>query len=1080
MSEHRDDYKMPKKQEFSGVSRVDSEDGGLPPPKSRKPPRKRNKFDDLADQIDAKREARRRPDDTPAVRPTRAVGNGPYGGENGSVPGDDGKNGKAARSVQRDSTGRPDKSDEGVQKEQGSDAISKDAKADTDRQVKGAKREADRKNMGADAVDKVSDAAVQSGDGEAAAIGVAGKAAAGAAKAKTDIDRNRKIGRARNDQAMSDAEARGIRSGDVVGAAMDKDRLQDERDEIEDKSKDKRKVAEVAAKNAADGVKKAAQSGASGGGGGAVPGGSPGGAQGGPNGTPNGTPGSPGTGSQTGVTGSHAGTGDGGAGGEGSGNSSENDSGFDDADKNKDGETGFDGLSDDGGDGSSGKKRAEDELDDKKKDEKKGPLGLKKKKSLADRIKAGIMRTFIMRAIASAGKKIMMIHIMQMLMNMVSNVAASVSSSWLGQAAAWIANAAHAVATTAVGVGTAVVNGAMAVGSFVMHGAAAAWSGVTGAFSWAVGGISSFLGIGTTASTVVAGGVVLSAMSSIVAVIVVTVTTVMTASIRDDFVETECDLRGELKIENMSYTDVPEITGSMIENAEKIYTIYSSYGAAPETIAGILGNWQAESKVDPTAVETIYSEPYTIGKTKLAFWRTYNFYLPELAKVYSVERDYYARFPGIKTLGIGLAQWTNERSRRLLDYAEKQNKNWYDIDVQLAYSMDTTPNTGDTGAASMVDYLSRTYTSDYTSYAKTDADGNPVLDADGNPEYELVCTKSAAFKAAEDFFGTFMMPGRMFKDMIGTGIGDQTFRGYQAEKWMGEIAKFDPDVDDTEAVSSVQDMIGAVQLKGEDKGMADALKECVAGGVITDNEKAAYAAALLAYANQETSDATYVANGSSAPTINQPKSLYRLVKDTVWPGDSGNPYSYASCDRFVVTAVRWSGTDDNFPCGACPYIFKYLEGEGKYNGTCGWQNITDEYDASNWKEIPCGTVMIYGHGENGHVTMYVGQEIMRKVYTDKEGFDEDSAVAAASYLQRQGGCELFYSEYVKGSSSDIYYRADGCAQSPTYQLYSWSGPLNWGEDSKYANACKFGDVTYCAGKTDKIDVVGDDFFYVTD
>lgn len=1074
MSEQNHDYRRPKNQEFSGVGRLDSEDGGLPPPKSRKPPRKRNKFDDWADQIDAKREARRKPDETPAVRKTQAVGG--WGAQQD-------KTGKAARDVQQDQSGKSDKADksgQGVQKDTGGDAISKDAKADTDRQVKGAKREADAKNAGADAVDKASDAAIQSGDGRAAAAGVIGKAAAGAAKERTNINRDRKIGRAKNDQAMSDAEARGIRSGDVVGAAMDKDRLQDERDEIEDKSKDKQKVAKAAAKGAADGVKKAAQSGAAGGG---APGGSPGGAQGAPVGAGNGGANGPNAGADGGTVrkvsaGDSAMPGSDDS-GKGSGNDSDiGDSGIDDGDKDVD--TGSDGLSDDGEAEGKKKKRAEDELDDdKNKDGRKGLLG-KKKKGLAERAKDAILRSMIMRGLMSAGQKIMMLHIMQMLMNLAHNFAAAVSSTWWGQAAAWIANAAHAVATTAVGVGTAVVNGAMAVGSFVMHGAAAAWSGITGAFSWAVGGISSFLGIGTTASTVVAGGVVLSAMSSIVALVVVAVTTVMTTSIRDDFVETECDLRGELKIENMSYTDVPEITGSMIENAEKIYTIYSSYGAAPETIAGILGNWQAESKVDPTAVETIYSEPYTIGKTKLAFWRTYNFYLPELAKVYSVERDYYARFPGIKTLGIGLAQWTNERSRRLLDYAEKQNKNWYDIDVQLAYSMDTTPNTGDTGAAAMLDYLSRTYTSDYTSNAKTDADGNPVLDADGNPEYELVCTKSAAFKAAEDFFGTFMMPGRMFKDMINTGIGDQTFRGYQAEKWMGEIAKFDPDVDDTEAVSSVQDMIGAVQLKGEDKGMADALKECVAGGVITDNEKAAYAAALMAYANQETSDATYVSDGSSAPTINQPKSLYRLVKDTVWPGDSGNPYSYASCDRFVVTAVRWSGTDDNFPCGSCPYIFKYLEGAGKYNGTCGWQNITDEYDASNWKEIPCGTVMIYGHGENGHVVMYVGQEIMRKVYTDKEGFDENCAVAAASYLQRQGGCELFYSNYATGSSSDIYYRADGCAQSPTYQLYSWSGPLNWGEDSKYANACKFGDVTYCAGKTDKIDVVGDDFFYVTD
>lgn len=114
------------------------------------------------------------------------------------------------------------------------------------------------------------------------------------------------------------------------------------------------------------------------------------------------------------------------------------------------------------------------------------------------------------------------------------------------------------------------------------------------------------------------------------------------------------------------------------EYAEKVYSFMKKLGYSDNFIAGVLGNWQTESGIDPTSVETIYTEPYHIGERK-------QHAIKVKFDVWKIDSSYAAKYTAIHTVGRGLGQWTNGRGDDLITYAQKNQKNWYDLDLQLAY-----------------------------------------------------------------------------------------------------------------------------------------------------------------------------------------------------------------------------------------------------------------------------------------------------------------------------------------------------------------------------------------------------------
>ena len=229
---------------------------------------------------------------------------------------------------------------------------------------------------------------------------------------------------------------------------------------------------------------------------------------------------------------------------------------------------------------------------------------------------------------------------------------------------------------------------------------------------------------------------------------------------------------------------------SVLRNKQRIYSVLFYYGLRPEQCFAILGNWMVESSLDPTAVETVSTEPFRIG-----FWKQ-----EAIAGDFNpmfhgagVYQDYFAEHDTINRVGIGLGQWTNDRNKKLLEYAtlagqdgdskslKKQDRfEWYDLDVQLAYMLDTS-DVGDSGAAFVKDFASigrvvsdkqvrseedslefRGDVPANSKYGEVDAIGDGVADSyyDGDMPYSDKTCREDAEKQAGDLCDDYQQAGK--------------------------------------------------------------------------------------------------------------------------------------------------------------------------------------------------------------------------------------------------------------------------------------------------------------------------------
>lgn len=205
-------------------------------------------------------------------------------------------------------------------------------------------------------------------------------------------------------------------------------------------------------------------------------------------------------------------------------------------------------------------------------------------------------------------------------------------------------------------VGKAIVGGAMAAGAAVSSFAGGAISAATGAVATAATG-AMVLGIGAVS--------IVSAVGN------------DTAQRDGGLFDCSTDI-----VAAMESNDPGPVGGSSANtkaNARLVFGVLSAWGMPDENIAGILGNWDAESGIDPTGVETVFGEPFALGPNKQA---------AEDAgfDVDAVDPEYAAQYPGVDLLGIGLGQWSNGRNTQLLDYAENAgDSSWATLETQLGF-----------------------------------------------------------------------------------------------------------------------------------------------------------------------------------------------------------------------------------------------------------------------------------------------------------------------------------------------------------------------------------------------------------
>lgn len=193
-----------------------------------------------------------------------------------------------------------------------------------------------------------------------------------------------------------------------------------------------------------------------------------------------------------------------------------------------------------------------------------------------------------------------------------------------------------------------------------MMAALAAVKAVAGFFMGIGSAISGFFG-GAISAVAAAGG---SFVGGFV-VLVVLVSSVVTGvgggnstAQRDDAL-VDCTVYA-----NASLESIPGAGGDSdaltTENAQLIYGVFAAWGMSDENIAGIIGNWQAESSIDPTSVQGIFNAPQQMTEEK---------------KAAATDTDN----------GIGLGQWTFGRNANLRTYAEAQSADWWALPTQLGF-----------------------------------------------------------------------------------------------------------------------------------------------------------------------------------------------------------------------------------------------------------------------------------------------------------------------------------------------------------------------------------------------------------
>lgn len=315
----------------------------------------------------------------------------------------------------------------------------------------------------------------------------------------------------------------------------------------------------------------------------------------------------------------------------------------------------------------------------------------------------------------------------------------------------------------------AMFNTAMRSAAMAVVSAGASVSAFTG------GAISPAAGTG-----VVAGGGVLSTVVTI-AMIGQVVSPVSNPALLGGN-EQECTV----STADMSIGDAALIDGDMEQDAKNIYGILSGLGMPDENIAGILGNFEVESGLDPTAVENVPitgPEYHRIGEQKQA-----------------AEKE---NFQG---RGIGVGQWTADRNVALRKYAEEKGGNWYDLKMQMAFMI-----SDDSGAALVRDMIEGT----------NEGADNPKL-------------------ASRFFLQQWERP----LDHA-TGGPNDIIRGKNASKWFAKMSGWSADKDAAESVLALAD----TEIKGANrKSVRQQMVECDTGLGSNSGGNADIAEAFATYA----------------------------------------------------------------------------------------------------------------------------------------------------------------------------------------------------------------------------------------
>lgn len=414
--------------------------------------------------------------------------------------------------------------------------------------------------------------------------------------------------------------------------------------------------------------------------------------------------------------------------------------------------------------------------------------------------------------------------------------------------------------------------------------------------------------------------------------------------------------------------------GDEMMYAEMMYGILANLGFGNKQCAGAVSSMAAESALDPTAVEGIYSERYQIGPRKAVLFDGNTFtaeienhfrWLQEHTSVH-LSVSGYTGVDGRKTCGLGLLQYTGGSANGLMSMAEAAGKNWYDFDVQMAYMLSDQSGFG----ARLRKYKELSADKDVETCA--DLWTQYVEMGGGSVSDNMLATHKARAKEIEQALGTRHDALQSEYASVASGVQDMAGSSFEA----ATVAKS----------SEVQRLCGGGN--GDNSGLDG----------VYDNTGMARLMTLYCYQDHHSAEAT--ATGGN-PQRRGGTKLYQELRDTSPCGRLKNDPYWNSCDRGVATAVICSGADDNFCLGGCGNMITYLVGSDKWELVGPLSQVADRLEP--------GDICIY----RKHVIMYTGTEL-----NSAEGGKGE--ISSASYGERYPGMGSMRQHYSNNSEYRVF------------------------------------------------------------
>lgn len=407
-------------------------------------------------------------------------------------------------------------------------------------------------------------------------------------------------------------------------------------------------------------------------------------------------------------------------------------------------------------------------------------------------------------------------------------------------------------------------------------------------------------------------GMATSVFAGIAIVIVVVAVVVVAIAISEPSASDIAEREGTVIQDDCAEDSINAVSGSAAsvsteivneqtnENAQKMYSVLSAYGMTEENIAGVIGNFSAESSIDTYGLEGIYDEKFQIGPKKAEALNDIEAYC--IRKGYNTS-SHLSTLDNKHYCGFGLAQWTASRAYLLLKFADVHGFNWYDIDCQATFMI-----------------------------TKDGGDSNRFFDSwepEANPE-------DAAASVCEGY----EKPKNYATEAV------QKPRKEAAASWYSKMQNGTLVLDVTYG-QSILDAAGTVVNSAADTATANRAKTCNSLSRLAanaDNSSIASAAVSLChpYSKLESSKSNRSDNGTE---------LYIEVHDQV--GLKG--INYRECSKYVGTVIAWCGADKDFPItGNTASQYTYMSTSEK------WQEIDWKGDYNNLQ--PGDILITHGKG----------------------------------------------------------------------------------------------------------------------